>query len=67
MNSPLHETGLPEGVKWTPKTVRRSGAKAAKKKEMSLNEMNKRLAATRRKRLADAEENCEKLTGKRSF
>lgn len=38
-----------------------------KKKSPSLRELNRRLAATKAARLAAAEKNCVKITGKTSF
>jgi hypothetical protein len=57
---------VPEGVVWKPKLIVRQPVAARKvtKKLPSLATLNKRLAATRRQRLAEAEANCVRLTGK---
>jgi hypothetical protein len=56
--------GTPSGIKWKPKTRFAPLSKAAPR---TLAEINKKLAATRERRLAIAEENCIKMTGKKNF
>ena len=54
--------------KWKePATAARKKVVAKKKKEPTLAELNRILAATRTQRLEEGRKNCMKLTGKPSF
>jgi hypothetical protein len=63
-----NQVELPRGVTWKRKVTRNDEAiamKAASKKLPSLAALNKRMAATRARRLADGEANAMRMLGRK--
>lgn len=58
MKNSTTKNDMPDATRWNPRTKR------PKKKAACLEELNKKLAASKEMRLKSAEANCIEITGK---